>query len=198
MAPDDPLESAIRQGEPPIVLRPFPAEESVWPVAPIILLFAAGAVWLGGAIALGPMSLSGPSVTAPFPLPWVVFVYFGVPTAVASLFPAGALLAWQPGLLLLKNTVSPAPMPIRSWVLFVVVSLLSFLGFVAGWEYGVEYEGLDYTRNCALISAGLALTSAALFGIAAWTKHFHVNLLAHTALFYWIASYAFPYLGEVP
>jgi hypothetical protein len=77
------------------------------------------------------------------------------------------------------------------------VSFLSFLGFVAGWDYGLEYQGFDHTLKCALISAGLVLTSTALLGIAAWTNRFHVNVLGHAVLFYWIASYAFPYLGEL-
>jgi hypothetical protein len=86
----------------------------------------------------------------------------------------------------------------RTWALLIMVALLSFLAFVGGWDYGLAYQGVDFTRQRAWISAGLAITSAFLCGIAARTKDFHVNVLAHTALFYWTASYAFPYLGELP
>lgn len=185
MSPDNPSESGIREGEPPIVPRPIPAEEPRSPAPLIILLFVGGAVWLGSAITLVLSS-------------WAVFVFCGVPMWLVSLIPAGAFLAWQPGVWQLKNTESSIPMPIRTWALLLVVSLLSLLNFVAGWEYGLQYQGIDHTRKCALISAGLALTSSTLLGIAARTKDFHLNVLGHAALFYWIASYAFPYLGELP
>ena len=164
---------------------------------PFFTIFVAAiAVGLGAATALGLFGRTVPSVPAPLPLPLFVFGLCGLPPVVLACLAAAALLAWQPGLLRFEESSPVAPMPIRTWVLLALVLLFSLVGFVCGWKYGVQYQGIDYARQCAVISTGLATVSVVLSAVAARTKEFFVNVLAHATLFYWIATYAFPYLGE--
>jgi hypothetical protein len=155
-------------------------------------------IWYGNALALGMTGDGTPTVRTPFPFPLLLFRFAGVPLEVLAIVPAIVFLAWQPRLFYVEVSRPHMPLPIRTWVLLVVVTVLSLLGFVAGWKYGLEYQGAHFTYSCAAISAALALTAAILAVIAARTKNYYVNVLAHATLFYWSSSYAFPYLGELP
>jgi hypothetical protein len=88
--------------------------------------------------------------------------------------------------------------PIRSYVLWVAVTILSGTWIVAGWHYGLEYEGLEYTASCALFSVALSSLSAFALWRARTAPSFSSALVFQTLLFLWLASYALPYLGEIP
>jgi hypothetical protein len=92
----------------------------------------------------------------------------------------------------------PIAFPGRTWILLAAVSFVSMLSFVGGWKYGIKYQGLAYVRQCLLISVVLGVSSAALCVVAWKSRHVVANVLAHAFLFYWAATYACPYLGELP
>jgi hypothetical protein len=76
--------------------------------------------------------------------------------------------------------------------------LLSTIVFATSWKLGFAYQGVTHTMTCAIASAVML----AGCGLLLWRlrKHpsFEGSLALHTLLFAWIASYAFPYLGETP
>ena len=197
---EDSLDGAIRQGEPPIVPRtPATNGHRTCTIEQLVFVVAGAAtIWYGNALALGMTGDGVPTVRTPFPFPLFLFRFAGAPIEALALVPALAFFGWQPRLFYMEVSRPQMPFPIRTWVLLIAVAVLSLLGFVAGWKYGLEYQGAHFTQSCAAISAALALTAAVLAAIAAKTENYYVNVLAHVVVFYWSASYAFPYLGELP
>jgi hypothetical protein len=76
--------------------------------------------------------------------------------------------------------------------------LLAWIYFVRGVGFALQYQGIAYVAVCgvvdliatgALISLGLKLRSRGSFlGLFAF----------HAILCLWVATYAFPYMGELP
>jgi hypothetical protein len=112
--------------------------------------------------------------------------------AVFVLWPL-AFLAWSHSLLR-----GSSQFPKRSLVAWALVFLLSAVWYVEGWRLGLQYEGAAFTWGCLGLSLILALSTLSL-GLACRKKpSFPKNLAAHWLLFAWVATYAFPYLGETP
>ncbi len=89
-------------------------------------------------------------------------------------------------------------LPLRSIVLFVGVALLSVLWLTGGYSYGIQYEGAEYTLGIIVVN-GIWLAAVTSLLIFARRRLSWVHGLAfHTALFAWLASSAFPWLGELP
>jgi hypothetical protein len=89
-----------------------------------------------------------------------------------------------------------ARIPKRSWVLLSILTVLSVLHFVAGWGYGIMFQGREFTRMiCGANLIWLALLWAGLYR---WLRRpsFIGNLLFHWMVFAWLAWCAFPNLGE--
>jgi hypothetical protein len=162
----------------------------------LFAIIAAFAISLGAWKALS-LPGGGPTVESPLPLPLFLLWAYGFPLALLPFLPAAAFLAWQPRIFLFNNGTSIIPMPVRTWILVLGLSLSSVAWFLAGWEFGVRHHGGSFVCQCAWISVGLGTASIVLCAIAAWSKNVFANLLAHAILFYWAASYAFPYLWEL-
>ena len=80
--------------------------------------------------------------------------------------------------------------PIRSFVLMAVAGLAALL-----WQIQGAWNGY-FSVGWAVISGSL-FVCAVLFGVLCKrTPTFTFNALAHWLLFAWLASYAFPWLGE--
>jgi hypothetical protein len=83
-------------------------------------------------------------------------------------------------------------------VLLTILTVLSIAYFVSSWANGIEYQGRTYT---IVICVANFLWLAALWVIlyrSARLSSFRASLFFHSALFAWLAWYAFPYLGELP
>jgi len=138
-----------------------------------------------------------PTMLSPFPaltvLPaFLLFDRHFWKAAVAV--PMLLFFVWQPGLFRGEVTV-----PKRSYVLLTIATVVSVVNFVAGWNWGLQYQGPQYVHVvCAVNVAWVA------FLIFAFTRRrkaplsFSFNLFLHWMLFCWLAWYAFPYLGELP
>lgn len=116
-----------------------------------------------------------------------------LPYWLAIFVPAALFFAWNPGLFRGKDQL-----PKRSWVLLTILTVLSIAYFVSSWANGIEYQGRTYT---IVICVANFLWLAALWAIlyrSARLSSFRASLLFHSALFAWLAWYAFPYLGELP
>jgi hypothetical protein len=101
---------------------------------------------------------------------------------------------WNPGLLRGETKV-----PKRSYVLLGIAAVLSTVWFVAGWSYGLEYQGARHVWAVCVINIAWLLSLGVLFG-RTWKAQasFGTNLFLHWLLFAWLAWFAFPYLGELP
>jgi hypothetical protein len=130
-----------------------------------------------------------------YPLPVIVAVpaLLGLSYA-ATAGPMLLFFLWNPGLL--RGEVK---VPKRSSVLLLIATLLSVPWFVAGWKFGLQFQGRRYTYSV------LAINIAWLGGLWALIARsrkaepsFRTNLFLHWMLFAWLAWYAFPYLGELP
>ena len=114
-------------------------------------------------------------------------------TRAAVFVPSLLFLAWNPGLYR-----GHAQVPKRSLVLLAAATLLSVVWFIAGWKYGLQYQGAHYTYSICLMNVVWLVLLWVIF-IRCWRRRsFTGNLLFQWVLFAWLAWCAFPYLGELP
>ena len=147
--------------------------------------------------ALGLLLSGGPTIISPFPLLTVMPAFF---LANLHLWPAGIVLpmllffVWNPGLFAGVSTV-----PKRSYVLLVAATLLDAFWFLAGWKWGLEYQGARHTQVVCIVNAAWIVFLGLSF-VRSWKGgiSFRYSLFLHWMLFAWLAWYAFPYLGELP
>jgi hypothetical protein len=112
----------------------------------------------------------------------------------ASVIPAILFFAWNPSLFRGSSTI-----PKRTYVLFVIVAVMSVIWFIAGWKYGLQYQNPTYTHYiCVLNIAWIAGLGIFLFLRRKSDPSFTSNLAFHLLFFAWLGWYAFPYLGELP
>ena len=146
---------------------------------------------------IGLLASAVPTILCPLPTLTVLPAFF-LPDShlwkAAVAVPTLLFFAWQPGLF-----SGEAKIPKRSYVLVLILILLSIAYFVASWNWGMQYQGPKYTHAVCVINAGWAVLLAFLFA-QSWKKPstFKLNLFLHWMLFAWLAWYAFPYLGELP
>ena len=112
----------------------------------------------------------------------------------AIVVPTLLFFAWNPRLFR-----GEARVPKRSYALLVVATVLSLLYFVAGWEWGLQYQGTRFTSAVCIINVAWVAFLHLAFAYS-WkrTTSFKYSLILHWMLFAWLAWYAFPYLGELP
>ena len=91
-----------------------------------------------------------------------------------------------------------AQVPRRSYVLLVVLAVLTVIDFVASWQWGLHYEGPRFTvAVCTANIAWLAFLGLAFARTYKGTTSFTSSLFLHWMLFAWLGWYAFPWLGEL-
>jgi hypothetical protein len=96
------------------------------------------------------------------------------------------------------RVTGPSPLPTRFAFLLGLVTAFSACWFVGGWGYGVQYQGLLFTLDSAVINV--------VFLLVLWSWWFAVRRRASkaaalrfaTLLHCWLFWFAFPYLGELP
>jgi hypothetical protein len=92
-----------------------------------------------------------------------------------------------------------AMVPKRSYVLFSFAAASSVAWFVAGWRWGVQYQGIRHVQVvCAVNVAWVGFLGLAFARAWKGASSFSYSLFVHWMLFAWFAWYAFPYLGELP
>lgn len=139
-------------------------------------------------------SFSGiPSVPPPYPALVVIPMFF---LGLLALFlPSLLFFAWHPTLFKGSNVF-----PKRTYILFVVLVVLTVPWFIVSWKFGLQYQGARFTYfACGVNAAWIAALTALLW--RCWRKNnisFPSSLLVHWVLFAWLAWWAFPYLGELP
>ena len=171
------------------------AHERRLPKSAITTFVAGFGLLIPAAAGLGLMGL--PAEMSPLPglttIPLFVFSVWRLERIVIIMVPVLLFFAWHPGLFRGDTKV-----PRRSYALLTVATVLSVIYFVGSWKWGLQYQGVAYTRLvCGVNFAWIVLL---FFGFArAWQRKpsFKFSLLLHWMLFAWLAWYAFPYLGEL-
>jgi hypothetical protein len=146
---------------------------------------------------MGLLPLGVPRVLYPLPTLTVLPAFFLANSHLwkaAVILPTLLFFAWNPRL-----CWGQAKVPNRSYGLFVVVTALSAVYFVANWKWGLQYQGIRYTHIVCIVN----ILWAAVLGLAfarSWNRppSYGFNLFLHWMLFAWLAWYAFPYMGELP
>jgi hypothetical protein len=138
-----------------------------------------------------------PTIGCPFPTltvaPGFLLSNFGLWNASVAV-PTLYFFLWNPGLLRGENRV-----PGRSYVLFIIRTLLTVAYFFMNWKWGLQYQGAQFTHVvCAVNAVWIALLALAFSRSWKQPLSFGYSLLLHWVLFAWLAWYAFPYLGELP
>jgi len=141
-------------------------------------------------------TLSGtPSLLAPFPT-LTILVAFALPAAfpwLAAVVPSIVFAAWNPALF-----QGEARVPRRSLALLVALTILTIVDFTVEWRGGMHYHGAQFTVGVFIANVVWLVVIWISFGRGVRRSSFFNNLLAHWLLFAWLASFAFPYLGELP
>jgi hypothetical protein len=146
-----------------------------------------------------------PAAWAPLPLAVMIPVFWAMsatgealslrwlPQAIPSLVGPVLFIAWYPQLL-----TGASQVPRRTLIGLVVLSALTAIHFVLGWDFGLKYDGRSYVVavTCANVAA-----IAACWGFVIYARRrpsFEATLLAHAFVALWLAWIAFPWLGELP
>lgn len=83
------------------------------------------------------------------------------------------------------------------FALFVfLIGGLNFWYLLESWDYGLEYQGLEYTRDISRLSILSWQVLGVLYGIWLRKKTYYRALAFFLYFFLWLNWYAFPYLGE--
>jgi hypothetical protein len=142
---------------------------------------------------IGLLISGAPTILCPFPALTVIPAFlFSRYLAVAA--PMVLFFAWHPGLFRGEGIA-----PKRSYVLLIILILLSVVDFVTSWNWGLQYQGSHHTYGVCAVNVGWVVFLTLAFA-RGWKKpsSFGFSLFLHWTLFAWLAWYAFPYMGELP
>jgi hypothetical protein len=164
----------------------------------MLITFIAGlGLLIPAAVGLGLFFPSAPTVFSPLP---------GLTVIPALFLPdwhnlGNAALAVPMLLFFLWNRQlfrGQARVPRESYVLLALLTVLSVIDFVVSWEWGLQYEGPQFTAVvCSVNIAWLAFLGLAFARTRNGTTSFGTSLFLHWMLFAWLGWYAFPWLGEL-
>ena len=149
------------------------------------------AVGLVLAAAAVPTVFGPPTVMTPYPV--VVLVPLFVIGYPAVLLPPLLFWSWAPQLLAGESRV-----PRRSLVLLSLLTVLTPIYFVEGWQDGLRYVGPLNLIGVALLNVAVLLLLWVRLRRAMTQSSFQASLVFHGLLFGWLAWCAFPHLGELP
>src|SRR5271156_377025 len=164
--------------------------------SPLVTLVCAIGLIIPASIGFGLLGSGSPTVISPLPVLTILpaFLFAGLfqdGTLFKSVcvLPTLLFLAWNPSLLR-----GEAKIPKRTHVLFSTTVVLSVAYFIAGWKWGIQYQGIRYVHAmCAINLVWTALVGGAFVLSLKRSSSFGLNLFLHWILFVWLAWYAFPY-----
>ena len=131
----------------------------------------------------------GPWFLRPFPALTEIPAFFVGPLSI--LLPSALFFLWCPRLFRGQERI-----PNRSLVLLGILTVLTGISFIEGWNYGMQYQGAALTYSTL---AANIVWIILLWFVFLWARHkrsFRTNLLAHFLLFMWLGWQAFPHMGE--
>jgi hypothetical protein len=148
--------------------------------------------WFASAFTVGPVERLWYSLPDAQRQDWLYNV--GV-TAAEAVYPA--LLAasfWLWTRPLRRGLAIPWP---RSAVFIVLGALASLAWYLVGWHWGIEYQGQSTVISYLVIDIVWLGLTAACIRFSTTYASWWASLAAHFALFMWVVTIAFPWLGEM-
>ncbi len=139
---------------------------------------------------------NGPTILSPLPA-LTVFPAFAIGFLlhlwyVAAVVPMLLFFLWSPGLFFGDGKI-----PKRTYSLLAVATVLSVFWFVREWQWGLDYNGLEYTVTLCFVNiAVVSFLAVAFLRNGKKEPSFTTSLVLHWLLFAWLAWCAFPWLGE--
>jgi hypothetical protein len=124
-------------------------------------------------------------------------------TVVVPFFIVGPVLAFVPVLVLALGLSVPlllARVRVPWWTTIPILGIaaISWFYFVCGIGYGVEYQGPAYVVACGAIQSACTGGLAVLWVLNRRRRSYALVAVWHALAALWLASYAFPYYGELP
>jgi hypothetical protein len=135
-----------------------------------------------------------PAMYSPFPLLVIFPALLGFPVP---------LIAAGTGVLFALTQIAhfkgaPKPNPNLGFTIaLALTTALTTLAIIAGWSYGLRYQGLAYCVVVTIANILFACASWTLWWAARTPARYRVQVLFAFTLFAWIFWYALPYMGEV-
>ena len=154
-------------------------------------LGAGGLLALVSSQALDMFGGGSPALSAPAPFILVLPMVFGVPLPLVA-------IGWMVAFWLCSRSLFRGEPTIPRYLpwLLIAVAVLSAAWYLYGFGFAIQYWGLKYAVGCL----SLSVMMLAACSLAIWRSRrsptFAGAFLAPFLLFWWLASYAFPWLGE--
>ena len=85
-----------------------------------------------------------------------------------------------------------------TWIGLLTLAALSCIWYWSCWGDGLKWQGDVYTRGCAQVGAaciGVVVTAALSARVTGWSWP---AVLSRWLVMLWVATYGFPWLGELP
>ena len=137
------------------------------------------------------LSSGVPSVTCPLPFPLCWFLLLA-PSWVVIAVPSATFWFWARPLF--RGSLIPSR---RTLIAMSLVGVGSVWWFRGGWDFGIRYQGYQYTLDTAIASLILGAAAGGAFALSRRTGSLALNVAANFLLFVWASTFAFPYLGEL-
>jgi len=90
------------------------------------------------------------------------------------------------------------PVPEQDWISSIVLRLNDQMADVGDVLIGISYQGRRHVLTCIGIGAVATLALLGLLAVNRSRPSPKSAVLFHFVIFCWLASYTFPYLGELP
>jgi hypothetical protein len=145
-------------------------------------------------IAYVSVSSGVPSLISPFPLLVVVPFFFEVPGFAVPIIPA---LAFAVCHISHWRRKPRARLAIGLTILLWIVTPLNLVSLVAGWSYGIQYQGFAHTLFVVIVNATFAVVVWTMWWLATKPMNHRMQIAFGFMLFAWLSSFAFPWMGEI-
>ena len=163
--------------------------DRVYPRSVLLVLSAAISV-----IAWFSVSSNVPAYYSPFPLLVILPVFFDCPVSLVS---AGAGCAFALTQLAHFRAAPKKSLNVGFTIALVLTTLLTTVSIVAGWSYGIEYQGLRYCVVVTIANALFTFANWGLWWVAQTAGRSRAQVVFAFTLFAWMFWYALPYMGEI-
>ena len=157
-------------------------------VVAICALSTAVGVWIS-------IPTGAPTLISPWPFLLIFPALCGVPIPIVVAIPVlvFVILHWDE----FRRRPS-ARIPHRFSMLLAIATGLSASWLAGGWNYGLDYQGREFTIWIVAINVALIASLWFLWVVARHTRSFGWRIAFGTLLHYWLFGFAFPWLGELP
>ena len=146
------------------------------------------------AIAWLSVSTGVPKVQSPFPLLVIFPAFLGFPLPLIAFALSGAFALSQ----LPHFNSNPRQKPnLVFTIVLLLITGLTALAIVAGWSYGIRYQGLFYCVFVTIANVVFAIAAWGLWWFTRTPDRYRSQVLFGFALFAWMSWYALPYMGEI-